>query len=701
MVGETKTLRILHFNDVYHVAAAAQEPVGGAGRFGRMVHQLQQAGPALTLFSGDAYFPSLESTISRGEHMVPVLNRLNIDASTLGNHEFDHGLEVLEGLIGRNNFPWVITNLTDKATGGPAAQGSVAYVVKEQGGVRVGIIGVVEREWLDTLPCLPPTFVYHDFVESAREMARRLKGEMGCDVVVCLSHMRLNNDQRLADACAEVDVVLSGHDHFYYVGSGVDEYEDPDLARLPEKYSGDDDDRQALATWTRERAELAAGRLGHRQRRLVKSGTDFRDLSEIVLTLGPDGRQIRRMRVTRHRTLGSKAEDAEIGAMVSKIEAHLSRALDKPVGYTTVELDARSSVCRTRESNVGSLAGDLMRMCYAESCGAQIALLCGGAIRSDKVFAAGAVRMRDIMELFPFEDPVVVVRLRGAQIWQALENGVSLWPAHEGRFPQVSGIRFAFDPRRPAGQRVTRVVVTAAAARAAARSAAAEPEPESDGESEPESDGEPDEELDLQRQYVVATRAYMYRGHDGYTALSGGSEVVDEENGITFADLFRRYFAGLAVCSALEFRRSGGARRCAAAAARSDESDTSGAWRRLIIKHADNLRALAQEQQQQQAAHAIAGIVDGHSAAAAQRAARAGRRGSRIGRALADSARRVGQDPLQIARAALFGRGGQTGEESGRSTPRNDDADGLLPRLPINRSDTRTHASEGVLARWA
>ncbi|KAJ1726707.1 hypothetical protein LPJ61_005010, partial [Coemansia biformis] len=119
MADGSQRLRILHFNDVYHVSGSGTEPVGGAARFGTMLHALQSdpaAGPTLTLFSGDAYFPSLESSISHGRHMVPVLNRLSIDASTFGNHEFDQGIDRLEGLIKDNNFPWVITNLTDKTT---------------------------------------------------------------------------------------------------------------------------------------------------------------------------------------------------------------------------------------------------------------------------------------------------------------------------------------------------------------------------------------------------------------------------------------------------------------------------------------------------------------------------------------------------------------------------------------------------------
>ncbi|KAJ2170768.1 hypothetical protein GGH16_003202 [Coemansia sp. RSA 560] len=389
-----------------------------------------------------------------------------------------------------------------------------------------------------------------------------------------------------------------------------------------------------------------------------------------------------------------------------------------------------------------------MRMCYAESAGAQIALLCGGAIRSDKVFPAGAVRMRDIMEVFPFEDPVVVVRLTGDQIRRALENGVSKWPAHEGRFPQVSGIRFVFDPRREPGQRITSIVVTAAAKAAAKRHNQGEPEKkrrmsvapsmqrmavenargrrnrstsgdssetgsdtESDVESDVESDygDEADEELDMHTLYTVATRDYMYTGHDGYESLTEGELVVDEENGITFADLFRRYFGGLAVCNALAFNKRGLASSCAAV-----RRDGQSEWRRLIIKHADNLRDLARQRDSESpqtdsssndpTASKIAQIVDRFSNHLAQKATKGRHRGSRIVRALTDSARRLTaeDEPVRVARAALFGReSGQEIPDSGRSTPRNDDAGGLMPRLLINRSDTRTHASESVVARWA
>ncbi|KAJ1948861.1 hypothetical protein FBU59_001401 [Linderina macrospora] len=771
----SETLRILHFNDVYHVAAGTKEPVGGAARFAHLMHTLQQdPSPTLTLFSGDAYFPSLESSISCGEHMLPVLNKLGIDAATLGNHEFDQGIEVLEGLIKRNNFPWVISNLTDKDTGGPAASGSVTHLVKQVGGMRVGIIGIVEKEWLDTLPCLPPTFQYHDFILEARKMAERLRDrsdpDMSCDLVICLSHMRLPNDIKLADACKDVvDLVLSGHDHFYYLGSGIDTFEDPLRDQVPE----DSEDVRMFEGWQTERKHLAEGEQG---RRLVKSGTDFRDLSEIQLTLDRSSKlTVSRVSVVRHRVTKAIEEEKEISEMVEKIEAHLSKAMDKVVGYTTTPWDARSTVCRTQESNIGNLSGDLMRLCYAETIGVQIGFLCGGTIRSDKIYETGQVKMRDIMEIFPFDDPVVVVKLTGDQIRRALENGVSKWPAQEGRFPQVSGLRFQFDPRRPPGDRVTSIMITASAKAAAragqqgiekdqekvellerrAKDAAATPlhrvamknstlaredsatpmeSPqmqsrrgsdtwESDTDVDSEYGGEEDEILDMDAEYIVATRDYMYQGHDGYEALNEGELLLDEESGISFSDLYRRFFHGLAVTNALKFKLHGHAQSCSIArheslqteesAQESEQQVSSKAseWKRLIIKHAENLRALAKEKveepKQGGLACAIAGIVQKyHDRLAAKSLLRTHRRANVV-KALLSSAERLPSDqqPLRVARTALFGH-----EDTSRvplpcpqdeSVPRNDDLDGLLPGVPINRKDTRSYASEELIARWA
>ena len=145
-----------------------------------------------------------------------------------------------------------------------------------------------------------------------------------------------------------------------------------------------------------------------------------------------------------------------------------------------------------------------------------------GTIRGDQIYPPGLIRLKDIMKCFPFEDPVIVILVTGAQLRGALENGLSLYPALEGRFPQVSNINFTFDPSLPRGSRITKLSV----------------------------DGKP---LDPEHKYKLATRGYMGRGKDGYddllVASEGGTckEIVNEENGVLISTILRQYFMSLKV----------------------------------------------------------------------------------------------------------------------------------------------------------
>ncbi|KAF2752568.1 5'-nucleotidase, partial [Pseudovirgaria hyperparasitica] len=148
--------------------------------------------------------------------------------------------------------------------------------------------------------------------------------------------------------------------------------------------------------------------------------------------------------------------------------------------------------------------------------------MAAGTIRGDQIYPPGVLRLKDIMNCFPFEDPVVVINVTGQAILEALENSVSKFPALEGRFPQVSNIEFEFHPEKPEGSRIISCEVA----------------------------GGP---LDKDRVYKLATRGYMARGKDGYDSLlieaEGGKavEIVSEENGVLISTLLRQYFMSLKV----------------------------------------------------------------------------------------------------------------------------------------------------------
>lgn len=177
-------------------------------------------------------------------------------------------------------------------------------------------------------------------------------------------------------------------------------------------------------------------------------------------------------------------QDEEALKLIDGLTSKLKTKLEKPVGYTAAPLDARFTTVRTRESNMGNFVCDLMRLTYNGDC----ALMASGTIRGDQIYPPGVVRVKDIMNCFPFEDPIVVIKVTGKAIVEALENAVSKYPALEGRFPQVSNIEFEFDPQQPEGSRVTYTNVA-------------------------------NEPVDLEKEYVMVTRGYMARGRDGYDSL--------------------------------------------------------------------------------------------------------------------------------------------------------------------------------------
>ncbi|EDQ84618.1 uncharacterized protein MONBRDRAFT_30021 [Monosiga brevicollis MX1] len=445
----TKRVRFVHFNDVYRIGPKDTEPVGGAARFVRAIHD--KAPDALVVFSGDCFNPSLLSSATKGAHMVPVLNKCNIVAATYGNHDLDFGEDTLIKLSNDCNFPWLLANMhhADGSCIGTAKN----HLIHEHNDLRIGFFGLGEEEWVGTLPDPPENMVYRDFIEVAHEQVKFLK-EQKCDLIVAITHMRLPNDQRLADSVPGLDLVFGGHDHFYKQEQHGDCF-------------------------------------------VSKSGTDFQEFTILEAERGAGGERWQ-VKSERIEVVGSMPQDSEMEKLVEDMEAHISETLDKVVGYTETDWDVRAEAVRTKESNVGNFFAGVMRLRY----GAELGLLCGGTLRSDTVYEAGPITARDINTILPFQDPCVVLSITGQQLLEALENGVSKYPAHDGRFPQISGFRFTFDPAMPPMERVVEVLV-----------------------------GEEHEELDLNRTYRLATRYYLATGHDGYDILQKCPEILDHELG--------------------------------------------------------------------------------------------------------------------------------------------------------------------------
>ena len=129
--------------------------------------------------------------------------------------------------------------------------------------------------------------------------------------------------------------------------------------------------------------------------------------------------------------------------------AAMNEALGEDIANTGVELEARKEVIRSKETNLANFIADLMRTEYDSD----FSFVSCGSIRSNDVVPIGNFNQLTLKELWPFPGSSMVLQLTGQLIKEALEHDVSLYPG-EGQFLAVSGLKFSFDPSKPAGERV-------------------------------------------------------------------------------------------------------------------------------------------------------------------------------------------------------------------------------------------------------
>ncbi|XP_019629124.1 PREDICTED: uncharacterized protein LOC109473631 [Branchiostoma belcheri] len=470
-------LTVLHFNDVYNIEERPNtEPVGGAARFASAMGKYWDKNP-LVFFSGDCLNPSMMSSITKGKQMVPVLNSLKVKAAVYGNHDFDFGVDELEDVTMETKFPWLMSNVIDTLTDKPLADGLEKTVIV-WGTKKIGLIGLVEEEWLVTLATVDKDDLkYLDYVEEGRRLAKELKEE-GADLVIALTHMRWPNDVRLAEEVEEVDLILGGHDHDY------------DVRKVNGKY-------------------------------IVKSGTEFRQFTKVEIDfIGPKF-EISTMQVD---VTSAYREDGEMKKIVEEFTGLMSDKTATTLGRMESELDGRFATVRTQESALGNFLTDVM----VAATQADLAILNSGTMRSDSVHGAGDFTIKDLLTILPLIDPLVVLEATGTQIMQALENGVSQYPKTEGRFPQVSGIVFGFDPEGPAGSRV-----------------------------DPNSVKIDGEYLVPDKVYKVCTKAYIARGKDGYDVFKDCKPLTDPDEGPILSTVIQNHFTAVDIVKGLKPCRSG------------------------------------------------------------------------------------------------------------------------------------------------
>ena len=221
-----RELVILHTNDTHSCIfplseALADTMLAGRGGFIRRIAMLKeerQKHPDLLYFdSGDFSQGSPYYTMYKGDVEVGLMNQMGIDASTIGNHEFDFGLENMARIFRMANFPILCSNYDFTGT---VVEGTVKpYIILKRKGIKIGVFALCPKMegLVDLQKC--QGVKYLDPAKVANEMGDLLKNKLKCDLVICISHlgweMKGHDDRYMIENSRNVDLVLGGHSHTY------------------------------------------------------------------------------------------------------------------------------------------------------------------------------------------------------------------------------------------------------------------------------------------------------------------------------------------------------------------------------------------------------------------------------------------------------------------------------------------------------
>ncbi len=470
------TLTIVHTNDVHSRLQAVnrfdstcsdkeradKQCFGGMARVATKAKEIlaevrAKGGQALFLDAGDQFQGSLFYSTYKGAAELAVMNLMPYDAMAIGNHEFDDGAKPLAAFIAGARFPVISANVDVHRNPDLAGKIPGAMVI-ERGGRKIGIVGMTTED--TNVTSKPPADVAFPPAEATiRPIVEGFRAQ-GVDIVIALSHLGLMRDREVASRVDGIDVIVGGHSHTLLsntVQGAAGPY--PVVAKGP---SGRDVPIVQAYAYSRYlgRIDVVFDRAGN----VVSWSGDTIPLVQDI------------------------AEDQAVAAKVAELAVPLEAVRKRVIGASAQDITQAN--CRKEECLMGNLVADAI-LDATKNVGVQIVLQNGGGLRA--AMGQGEVTMGAVLTVLPFQNAISTLAIKGADLVAALENGVSQVEQNGGRYAQVAGMRYVWDPASPAGKRIVAVEIR-----------------QPDGSFRP---------VDPAATYKMATNEFVRQGGDGYTVL--------------------------------------------------------------------------------------------------------------------------------------------------------------------------------------
>jgi 5'-nucleotidase len=470
-------LTIVHTNDT-HAHHEPQDDGKGEGGDGRMAHLIRQLRRTrqhvLLLDAGDRFAGTLFFNQHKGLDNVEVMNRLQFQVMAVGNHEFDVGDVGLAKFIAQINFPLVSANVDVSAV--PELAGKILpAVVVRVAGRPVGIIGVTTADTKVTSAPSPNVRFDPDYVGRVQAQADRLRRQ-GINRLIVLSHIGLAEDRKLAQQIRGVSVIVGGHSHTILSNT----FAKADVKHYPVVETNPDG-------WSVY---------------IVQAGCNNRFVGQLDLEFAADG-SVSKVSGDSLYLDPLVPADADVLATVARLAEPIRQLKNTPLpGPVTCAMPLPSDRGRQHEIVLGNLIADAFRA-KADS---DIAFVGSGTVRAP-LPTTRPVTFGDVYTVMPFNNVLCQATYTGADLRKALENGVSTWEEKKGRFLQVAGLRYTFNPAAPPGQRLRSVSVE---------------DRSQPGNFRP---------LEGARRYTVALDSFLRSGGDGFTVLRDRGEAAIDDLG--------------------------------------------------------------------------------------------------------------------------------------------------------------------------
>ena len=427
-------LTILHVNDVHSAAAGVNDrgpvyddtnAVGGLARVTAFVADEKakakvQGKAVLALDAGDFWQGTHFFRTGGMPWAREAMRRMPWDAVTLGNHEFDLGCETLAQYVKALPFPVLAANLEKNPACPLSTTPLPATVVKDFGGVKVGIIGLVNDEGKDISEACPNT----DFANRTKALERAAAEleKAGVTHIIAVTHVGYEADQALARAVSAIDVIVGGHTHSVL---GVHPHSEGPYPTVISHVDGS-------------------------KTLVVQAGRSTRYLGRLTVSFDDAGRIVHFSGDLEELVPSLRRDESMHEFVVQSIEA-IRADQERFVGVNTSTLPDGLDPCREGDCLSGMATADAF-LAWGRSRGAVAAILNGGAVRA--AMPIGPVTHADLLDIHPFGNRIQLADVSGAVLREALEHGLSEPEVIGPRLLQTAGLRYRINPSAPVGKRI-------------------------------------------------------------------------------------------------------------------------------------------------------------------------------------------------------------------------------------------------------